>query len=262
MREARGGPWFMPIMGGLIGTAWVALLLWEQSPYGRYLDHGRWNEIGLLASLCRALPAGEVLVPALLYVGGWLLMSAAMMLPTIMPLLDRFARLTRSHPNSGTLVALLIAGYLSVWAGFGVAAHLLDAALNAVVSGTPALAENGWMLGAAIIAGAGLFQFSRLKYMCLDKCRTPFSFIAHHWQGAAARRRAFLLGLDHGLFCVGCCWATMLLMFIVGTGNVGWMLVLGSIMALEKNALWGRRIARPVGGALLLWAGAITATNL
>ena len=77
MREARGGPWFMPIMGGLIGFAWVALLLWEQSPYGRYLDHGNWTEIGAAGVLCRALPGGGASLAGLLVVAGWMLMLAA-----------------------------------------------------------------------------------------------------------------------------------------------------------------------------------------
>ena len=84
MRAVRERNWLVPIMGGLIGAAWIALLLWEQSPYGRYLDHGRWTDLGFAAAICRVLPGGDVLLPGLLYAGGWLLMSAAMMLPTVM----------------------------------------------------------------------------------------------------------------------------------------------------------------------------------
>jgi predicted metal-binding membrane protein len=86
-----------------------------------------------------------------------------------------------------------------------------------------------------VLAGAGLFQFSRLKYHCLDKCRTPYGFIVQHWHGPQPSRSAFQLGFDHGLYCVGCCWAIMLLMFVVGTGNVGWMLALGAVMAVERT---------------------------
>src|ERR1700674_5310687 len=89
-RAAASQGAFMPLMGALVALAWVALVIWERSPYGRYLDHGNWTEIGLAATLCRALPAGSVLVPGLLYVGGWLLMSAAMMLPSTLPLLTVF----------------------------------------------------------------------------------------------------------------------------------------------------------------------------
>jgi predicted metal-binding membrane protein len=103
----------------------------------------------------------------------------------------------------------------------------------------------------------GLFQFSRLKYHCLDQCRTPLSFIIQRWRGVTPRRDAFLLGMQHGVFCVGCCWAIMLLMFIVGTGNVGWMLALGAMMAIEKNAAWGRWLSHSLGFALIA-AAAIT----
>jgi len=195
----------VPIIIGLIGTAWAALLLWAESPYGRYLDHGDWTAIGLAARICRAIPAGDWLLPGLLYVGGWLLMTAAMMLPTVLPLLRLFDRLLAARPDRSLLIALLIGGYLLVWAGFGVAAHLLDAGLHAAVRRFDWLLQNGWVPGAAVLAIAGLFQFSRLKYRCLDKCRTPFSFIAQHWRGPAPRRAAFRLGLHHGAFCVGCC---------------------------------------------------------
>ncbi|MDB5407261.1 MAG: putative transrane protein [Rhodospirillales bacterium] len=262
MQGARTVRWFVPITGLLIGTAWAALWMWEQSPYGRYLDHGRWTEIGFAASICRVVPAGDLLLPGFLYVGGWLLMSAAMMLPTALPLLHLFDRLTAARPNRLALVGLLIMGYLLVWASFGVVVHLLDAALQAAVGPSGWLPLHGWLLGAIVLAIAGVFQFSRLKYHCLDKCRTPFSFIAQHWSGPTPRLSAFRLGLHHGMFCVGCCWAIMLLMFVVGTGNVGWMLILGAIMALEKNAPWGRRLSHPLGLALLAWAGAIIAGNM
>jgi len=261
MRGMRRDDWFVPILGGLIGTAWLVLLLWEQSPYGRYLDHGRWTEIGLAGRICQALPAGDALLPALLYAGGWLLMIAAMMLPTTLPLLRRFHTLVAPRSARSELVALLIAGYLLAWLAFGIAAHLLDLALHLAVQRTPWLIEHGWALGAVVLAVAGAFQFSRLKYRCLDRCRTPLGFIIQHWHGSAPRRDAFRLGLHHGLFCVGCCWAVMLLMFVVGTGNVGWMLVLGAIMAIEKNATWGRRLGRPLGMALVGWAVLIIAAN-
>ncbi len=104
---------------------------------------------------------------------------------------------------------------------------------------------------------AGAFQFTPLKYRCLDKCRTPLGFIMQHWRGRRERSHAFALGVQHGAFCVGCCWALMFLMFAVGTGNVGWMLVLGAVMAIEKNVRWGRRLSTPLGIGLLAWGALI-----
>jgi len=178
-----------------------------------------------------------------------------------LPLLQRFERLTSARADRGILVGLLIAGYLLVWAGFGVAAHLLDTALHLMVRQSSWLEVNGWVLGAIVLATAGAFQFTRLKYRCLDQCRTPLGFITRHWRGRRPKWNAFALGAHHGAFCVGCCWAIMLLMFVVGTGNVGYMLALGAVMAVEKNASWGRRLSHPVGFALLGWAAILAAIN-
>jgi len=136
--------WFVPIAGVLTGTAWLALWLWEQSPSGRYLDHPRWTEIGMAAAICRALLVGDVLLPLASYAGGWLLM-AAMMLPTALPLLRRFERLVHARPDRQQLIDLLIAGYLLGWAGFGAAAHLLDAAVHDVARHSDWLMLNGWV---------------------------------------------------------------------------------------------------------------------
>jgi predicted metal-binding membrane protein len=257
----RRNAW-LPVIGGLIGLAWLTLALWELSPYGRYLDHGNWTEIGLAASLCRALPAGAVVLPALLYVSGWLLMTVAMMLPTTLPLLAIFARVVQGREDRSVLMTLVILGYLLVWGGFGLLAHGMDIALLSFAADSALLTFHGWIVGAVVLAIAGAFQFSTVKYRCLDKCRTPFSFVNEHWRGYAVRRQSFLLGMHHGLFCVGCCWAIMLLMFVVGTGSVGWMLAIGAVMAIEKNVSWGRRLSAPLGGALLASSGTIVALNV
>ena len=249
-------------MAALVGAAWAALYVWEQSPYGRYLEHGRWTDLGLAGSLCGVLPAGKLWLPGLLYAGGWVLMTAAMMLPTVLPLLRRFDRLIAGRSDRAGLIALAIGGYLAVWLGFGMAAHGLDLILHETVRQSRWLTLNAWALGTGVLVVAGLFQFSGLKYRCLDRCRTPLGFLVQHWRGRAPRRDAFLLGAHHGVFCVGCCWAIMSLMFVVGTGNVGWMLVLGALMAIEKNAAWGRRLSHPLGLVLLTWAALIAASNV
>ena len=116
------------------------------------------------------------------------------------------------------------------------------------------LVANVWVIGAAILAIAGGYQFTELKYRCLDKCRAPLGFVIEHWRGAGEKSQALLLGVRHGAFCVGCCWCLMLLMFAVGSANIGWMLVLGAVMAAEKNLPAGRRLATPIGAVLLLAA--------
>jgi predicted metal-binding membrane protein len=110
---------------------------------------------------------------------------------------------------------------------------------------------NPWAISAIIFVTAGIYQFTPLKYVCLDRCRSPLSFVTEHWQGRQEQMQSFQLGIHHGLFCLGCCWSLMLLMFAVGAGNIGWMLALGAVMAVEKNMPWGRRISKPLGVALL-----------
>jgi len=252
---------FLPVLGGVIAVSWAALAVWSASPYGRYINHD-WTNVGLAARLCTEVPGGDILLPALLYVLGWVLMTTAMMLPTALPLLRVFGRLLAARVDVGRLLAIAVGGYLFVWFGFGVGAHLLGTALVALAQRSLWLTLNGWAIGAALLFIAGLFQFSRLKYLCLDACGAPLGFVAARWRGRRPTLESFLLGVNHGVFCVGCCWALMLVLFAVGTGSIGWMAALGGAMAIEKNAPWGRRLAQPLGVSLLAGAAAIAAINL
>src|SRR6516164_6936302 len=192
-------------MAALSATAWVTLWLWGRSPYSRYLDPGNWTEIGVAGALCRALPGGSEALTGLLVAAGWLLMLAAMMLPTTLPLLDIFRRLTARRVDRRWLMALVITGYLAVWGLFGLAAHIAGRAVFTGVRRSDWLLAHGWIIGAAVLATAGLYQFSALKYRCLDKCRAPLGFVIEHWRGAHERWHAFVLGGRHGAFCLGCC---------------------------------------------------------
>jgi predicted metal-binding membrane protein len=232
----------MILVGALIALAWLVLWVWGQSPYGRLLSHEHLGEVRI---------EDDALV--LVVVAGWTLMTVAMMLPTSLPLVMLFRTLVRQRPDRTWLTVLLIAGYLSVWTLFGVVVHLNDWVLHKAVEQSAWLQANAWLLGAATLVLAGIYQFTPLKYLCLDKCRSPLSFIIEHWQGRHEQTQAFRLGAHHGIFCLGCCWALMLLMFAVGVGNIGWMLVLGVVMAIEKNMPWGRRLSMPLGAFLIAW---------
>jgi predicted metal-binding membrane protein len=252
---------FVPLFAGTMFLGWLALAVWELSPHGRYLEHD-WTQLGIAASLCSVLPAGEILLPAFLYLGGWVLMTAAMMLPTTLPLLLVFRRLTNGRRKASVLFALLLAGYLAAWLGFGIAAHLLGLVLLELVQRSAWLTFNGWFIGALILLLAGVFQFSSLKYRCLDLCRSPLAFISTRWSGRRPFLESIRLGLAHGAYCIGCCWLLMLLMFAVGAGSVGWMLLLGGLMALEKNSPWGRHLAAPLGIVLIATAAGVAAHGL
>jgi predicted metal-binding membrane protein len=236
---------FTIVMVGLIGVCWLALSIWSISPYAPFLSHDMLEGVRLTVS-------PEYALLLLVFVVGWTLMTVAMMLPTSLPLIVLFHRLARSRRNRLQLVALLIAGYLTVWMLFGILAHLGDLLVHQLAHQIAWLEANTWAIGAASLAVAGLYQFTPLKYACLNKCRSPLSFVMEHWRGRQERLHAFWLGAHHGLFCLGCCWSLMLLMFAVGAGNIAWMLLLGSVMAAEKNMPWGRQISAPLGAVLLV----------
>jgi predicted metal-binding membrane protein len=246
----------------LSAASWLTLWSLNASPYGRYVGHGGYLDDGAFAALCRAIPQGAYVVPALLHAGGWVLMIAAMMLPTTLPLLEMFRQITRRRADATRLSLLVVAGFFVAWMAFGLVAHVADAALEGAAAREPWFLIHGWMVGAAVLAGAGLFQFSALKYRCLEQCRTPFGFVVSRWHGRAPARDAFRLGIDHGVFCVGCCSALMLVMFVVGTASIGWMLALAALMAAEKNLRDGARLRLPIGLGLLGVAGAIVAARL
>jgi predicted metal-binding membrane protein len=235
--------YFAPMLIGLIVLAWVMLIAIGQSPYGRFLDHGEFGDVDIGLS-------AESLGLMALFIGGWTLMTFAMMLPTSLPLIDMFRRMTAKREDAALLLILLIAGYLLIWTAFGAAALFGDRIIHLAVNNSAWLEDNAWLIGGGTIAVAGLYQFTPLKYMCLDKCRSPMMFITARWSGSRQQASALRLGIDHGVFCVGCCWSLMLLMFVVGVGNIGWMLILGAIMAVEKNMPWGRQLSAPLGASL------------
>jgi predicted metal-binding membrane protein len=237
---------FFGLLLALVALAWVGLWLWGESPYGRFLDHSQLSEV--------TREDASLLV---FFVVGWTLMVFAMMLPTSLPLIALFHTMTRSRPDHKWLLALLITGYIGVWAWFGLVVHLGDLALHEIADQSAWLNANSWVFGAGVLMLAGAYQFTSLKYRCLDKCRSPFSFIMGHWTGKNQLSQAFRLGLHHGVFCIGCCWPLMLLMFAVGAGSIGWMLFLGALMAVEKNMPWGRRMSKPLGILLLAWGAAL-----
>ncbi len=192
----------------------------------------------------------------LLFVGGWAVMVVAMMLPTTLPIISTFHTIASTREDRFLLVGLVVIGYIITWASFGVIIYVTYLLLHFLVNSFVLLRNNSWAAVPLLLMLAGAFQFTSLKYRCLDKCRSPFSFVIEHWQGRKYKWLALRLGIDHGIFCVGCCWALMLLMFIIGFGSLAWMFVLALIMAVEKNVSWGRRISTPLG-VILLGLGAV-----
>jgi predicted metal-binding membrane protein len=227
-------------LGALVLLAWLTLAVWEGSPYAAYLGH--------------AGGVGPLPLEATLFAVGWVLMIVAMMLPSSIPLVVTFAALVRRRRNPLRLVFLLLLGYLVVWGAFGLAAWIADRGIHAAVDAIPWLAEHPQVIIGTTLAIAGLWQFSPLRDRCLDECRSPLGFVINRWRGTSEQTEALRMGIAHGAFCVGCCWSLMLVMFGVGLASASAMLVLGAIMAIEKNLSWGRRLTHPVGIVLILAA--------
>ena len=227
-----------------MAASWLALIVWGASPYGRYLHHD-----------------GDDFARGLLFIVGWTLMVTAMMLPTATGLLRAFRPVAYRHPHPVLLVGCVVAGFVTAWALPGYLMRAADVGVHRAVDNLTWLADRRHLIGASVFFVAGAYQWSPLKYRCLTRCRTPRSFVYRYWRGGQPVSDAAHMGLAYGFSCVGCCWALMLVMFAVGTGNVGWMLGLGAVMAVEKNVGEGRRISGPLG-VVLLALGVAMAINL
>jgi predicted metal-binding membrane protein len=230
-------------------VAWLVLWRFAHSPTLHYLHR---------ALLMGPPMKGSYLLGGFLFIVGWTVMTIAMMLPTSIPLIGIFNRIAHDRPERSLLTALVIIGYLSAWIGFGAFSYAFAIGIHRASLELTGITERMLIGGTLFLAGA--FQFSSVKYNCLSKCRSPFGFVVEHWTGENHMRQAWWLGLHHGLFCVGCCWALMLLMVVAGAGNLTVMLALGSIMAIEKNLRWGRHMVKPVG-ALLFVLGLLVASR-
>ncbi len=195
---------------------------------------------------------------------GWTLMVVAMMLPPALPLLDLVRGLVHRRDNRRRLVALAAAVVVALWLAVGAALLAADAGLHGLSHRIPTLAAHPTIVPALGLTGTGLYQLSGLKQRCLRACRSPRGFALRHWQGRrpAWRETAALAG-DYALSCLGCCWALMVLLFAVGSGWLGLMamVALSLLMAAERLAPWGLRLARPTGlAAVAGGAGLLTVT--
>jgi len=193
----------------------------------------------------------------------WVVMAIAMMLPTAAPAILSFADIARAGTRKETTtgrVAAFVFGYLLVWWGFGVLATVAQWRLTMAGLYLSAFRVERPLLGGAVLIGAGLYQFSTLKDACLRQCRSPMAFFLAHWRDGA--HGAVYLGLRHGIDCVGCCWALMVLMLFSGTMSISWTAGLGALMLTEKIAPAGRTIARVAGVALVVCGGALLASGL
>jgi predicted metal-binding membrane protein len=211
----------------------------------------------VFAALCRptfglAMPTGTWSPGAFAVVAlMWAAMVFAMMLPSAGPMILTYAEIAETAAKKRQPIVsplLIAAGYTTAWLGFALFATFVQFVLTQAVLIDEGMASTSLLFSGTIFIGTGLYQFSALKHACLKQCQSPFAFFFTHWQTSA--QGVFRLGLRQGLYCLGCCWAMMLVMFAVGVMNVIWMAVLGLIMTLEK-IVGGRLLSNIFGGALI-----------
>ncbi|PQJ36826.1 hypothetical protein BSZ35_00280 [Salinibacter sp. 10B] len=185
----------------------------------------------------------------------WVVMMVAMMVPSAAPMILRFAQINSRRDREDPYVptAAFVLGYLIIWTGFSILATALQWGLHAAALLSPAMASSTPLLGGGILLAAGLFQWTPLKYTCLTQCRSPLGFLMTEWREGT--RGALVMGLRHGVYCVGCCSMLMALLFVVGVMNLLWVAAIAGFVLLEKIVPQGQWVSRAAG--LLLIGGGV-----
>jgi predicted metal-binding membrane protein len=221
-------------------VSWAYLLMLAAAPA---MDHsamaaqlGRWS-------------AGDFLLMLLM----WTAMMVGMMTPSVAPMILIYARVARQASARGTPFApagWFAGGYFLAWAGFALLATVSQWGLEQALLLSPAMASASPLLGAALLIAAGIYQWTPLKYACLTQCQSPLLFIQNHGGFKPGRAGSSALGLRHGAFCIGCCWALMALLFVGGVMNLLWIAAIGALVLAEK-LVPGRLLQRASGIALI-----------
>lgn len=215
---------------GLAGAAW-----WWTAGEMRGMDDGPGTALG-------SLPW---------FVGVWVLMTAAMMFPSVAPTVALYSSMTRRRTPFRPL--LFVSGYLLVWTSAGVMAFALSDAGRRLLGAQLAWTRGGRWLAGAVLLAAAVFELTPLKDLCLTRCRSPLGFLLGAWREGP--RGAVSMGVRHGAWCVGCCWALMASLFALGVMSITWMALVSALIAAEKTVPWKRTVTYAT--ALLLAALAL-----
>ena len=221
----------LALAGSLVG---LAVLAWVISA-GRMdgMDMGPGSDLGGLG----------------FYLVTWVVMMAAMMFPSVLPVVSIYRRLTRDKAGA---TSFLVAGYLATWAAAGLVAYGVFELGKAVASDTFAWDNAGRPVAAGVLVIAALYELTPLKNACLRRCRGPLSFFMESWRDG--RGGAFVMGLKHGAWCVGCCWALMAALFALGVMSLTWMALVAALIAVEKLVPWRLVAIGSVTAVLLVLA--------
>ncbi len=231
------------ILGSLLVLAAIswALLIWQSANMNN-------QTMGLTMEMSAAL-----------FIVLWVVMMIAMMFPTAAPMILMFTAVyagKRRQEQPFVPTWVFISAYLLIWTLFGVLAYPLALGSEKLAEQSMWLMQNASRLGGVILVIAGLYQLSPLKRVCLSKCRTPLQFILGSWHGGYGG--AFRMGLEHGAYCLGCCWLLFVILFPLGIMNIAVMALLTVLIYAEKSFPIGRQISQAAGVALILYGVLVT----
>lgn len=247
------------VLGGLLLVGWLyfGYMAWavEESATGLAHAHHAHSHGGLWTPPYGDATPWGAFDFAMLFVM-WVMMMLAMMLPAVTPFVYLYAQLHRRRREQGEIAApvfVFVSGYLLAWGVYSVGATVLQWFLHTRELITPAMESDSYLLSGAILALAGAYQWTTLKDACLKHCHTPMGYLIANWRDGYAG--AVRMGFGHGLFCVGCCWALMLVMLAVGMMNMLWLLVLTMFIFFEKTMIPIRAGRLVTGLVMLTWGG-------
>lgn len=231
-------------------AAWLYLFALTQGMAG---TGGASMSSGVMATTPRSWSAIDWMAMLVM----WWVMMAAMMLPSATQMILVFATVNRKRRARGAGhvgTAVFGAGYLIAWGGFSLLATVAQWGLEQMALLTPMMTTGSPVFGGLLLIAAGIYQFTPLKHACLHHCRSPFDFVINRWR--EGRGGAVSMGLEHGLFCLGCCWMTMALLFVFGVMNLLWIAALSVLVLVEKAVPGGVWFAR-AGGLAMVAAGLV-----
>jgi predicted metal-binding membrane protein len=190
---------------------------------------------------------------ALLYIVLWGVMMIAMMLPAMTPIIEIFQTMAQRRQEQAlpfTPAWVFVAGYVVLWTLTGGVGYAADLAIQSLPTQFPSLRTYGMVIGGVTLIAAGIYQLTPLKYLCLSQCRSPMGFLLSSWRDG--HWGAFRMGVDHGVYCLGCCWSLMAVLFVVGSMNLVWMGILSAVIFFEKVVPQGVMIGKITGLALIM----------
>ncbi len=250
MFSLRSPPDWLTLLNGVLlllvaGAAWVSVVV--QATSMRAMSGG-----SLGSTMPMALSPILSLVDLVAFVVAWLVMMAAMMLPSVLPMVLLYRSMARGQAARGQAFVptwVFVLGYMLVWAAFGILVYLASQLVTLALASNTTLADAAPYGVAAVLVAAGVYQFTPLKRVCLNTCQSPLAFLLGHWKpgmGGALR-----MGLEHGLYCCGCCWGLMAVLVAAGAMGLAWVVVIALVVFAEKLLARGQWAAWATGSVLL-----------